>query len=70
MAPYELSNQSLNTYVEMTDNLKMCLAKSNLKFWDHTHHPNHKRDHPHGVLTPAGIERAVLRMNKQRKTDY
>lgn len=73
MAPYELSNQSLNTYVEMTRHFKKCawLNPEPLKFWDHTLTIQIiKEIIPMESLTPAGIERAVLRMNKQRKTDY
>lgn len=70
MAPYELSTQSLNTYVELTKHFKKCawLNPEPLKFWESTLTIQIiKQIIPMESLSPAGIEKAVLAMNKKRK---
>ena len=70
MAPYELSNQSINTYMEMTKHFSKCawLNPEPLKFWEHTLTIQIIKELiPMESLTPAGIEKAVLRMNKNGK---
>ena len=70
MAPYELSHQSMDTYVEMTKHFNKLawLNPEPLKFWEHTLTIQIiKEIIPMDALTPAGIEKAVLRMNKSQK---
>jgi uncharacterized protein with von Willebrand factor type A (vWA) domain len=70
MAPYELSNQSMNTYMEMTKHFSKCswLNPEPLKFWEHTLTIQIIKELiPMESLTPSGIEKAVLRMNENRK---
>lgn len=69
MAPYELSNQSMQTYMEMTKHFSKCawLNPEPLKFWEHTLTIQIIKELiPMESLTPAGIEKAVLRMNKNK----
>lgn len=70
MAPYELTNQSMNTYMEITKHFSKCawLNPEPLKFWEHTLTIQIIKELiPMESLTPAGIEKAVLRMNKNKK---
>ena len=72
MAPYELSNQSMYTYTEMTKHFSKCswLNPEPLKFWEHTLTIQIiKEIIPMDSLTPAGIEKAVIRMNKNKKNN-
>ncbi len=69
MAPYELSNQSMQTYVEITKHFSKCawLNPEPLKFWEHTLTIQIIKELiPMEPLTPAGIEKAVLKMNKNK----
>lgn len=70
MAPYELSNQSMHTYLEMKNHFHKLawLNPEPLKFWDHTLTIQIiKEIIPMEPLTPNGIEKAILRMNKNKK---
>lgn len=72
MAPYELSNQSMSTYTEMTKHFSKCawLNPEPLKFWEHTLTIQIIKELiPMDSLTPAGIEKAVIRMNKNKKNN-
>lgn len=72
MAPYELSHQSMNTYMEMVKHFKKFawLNPEPLKFWQHTLTIQIiKEIIPMFSLTPAGIEKAVLSMNKTKNNE-
>lgn len=71
MAPYELTNQSMNTYLEISSHFKKCawLNPEPLKFWEHTLTIQIIKELiPMYPLTPKGIEKAVLKMNKNKNS--
>jgi uncharacterized protein with von Willebrand factor type A (vWA) domain len=69
MAPYELDRNSLNTYSEIKEHFKKVawLNPEPIKYWNGTLSTQIIKELlPMYPLTPKGIEKAVLEMNKKK----